>query len=178
MYRDRVLDPSVSIRLTVEADWLRVRELRIENATDNPISYGATLETTEAMTEADWRLRARRGEAHDSTSLAAVHTATGRWVGMMSAQLGDEDGADPVLTGVYVSPDFRGRAHGVADALLDDVMDWAAARARSLRLYVYEHAVPARRFYGRRGFTLTGRSRPLGFIEGATLEMARAILPR
>jgi GNAT superfamily N-acetyltransferase len=175
VYRDQVPDHRIAIRTTTEADWPRVRQLRIENATDNPISYGATLKTTEAMTEDDWRLRARRGEADDTTSLAAWHTVSGRWVGMMSAQLGDDDGPDPVLTGVYVAPDFRGRTHGVADALMDRILDWATGRGDQLRLYVYEHAVPARKFYDRHGFVATGRTRPLTFIEGQTLEMARVL---
>lgn len=178
VYRDRVPDPSIAIRTTSEADWPRVRELRIENATDNPISYGATLETTKAMTEDDWRLRARRGEADDATCLVAWNTVTGRWVGMMSAQLGDEDGPDPVLTGVYVTPEFRGRKHGVSDALLDAIIGWATGRGARLRLYVYEHAVPARKFYNRHGFIATGRTRPLTFVDGQTLEMARVLPSR
>ncbi|QWS32307.1 GNAT family N-acetyltransferase [Curtobacterium aetherium] len=165
-----------SIHRTTEDDWPLVRELRIENATDNPISYGATLETTLAMTEDDWRLRARRGQAVDATSLAAVDDTSGRWIGMMSAQSGDTDGTDPVLTGVFVSLAFRGRAHGVADALLGGIVDWADRRgATRLRLYVHEHGTPARRFYARHGFVPTGRTRPVGFTEGTTLEMARPL---
>ncbi|WIB16480.1 GNAT family N-acetyltransferase [Curtobacterium sp. MCPF17_050] len=160
---------------TVEDDWPLVRELRIENATDNPISYGATLETTRGMTEDDWRLRARRGQGIDTTSLAAVDDLSGRWIGMMSAQIGDEDGPGPVLTGVFVSPAFRGRTHGVADALLGGIVDWAGQRADHLRLYVYEHGTPARRFYSRHGFVETGRTRPVGFTDGVTLEMVRAL---
>ena len=53
------------IRTTTEDDWERVRGLRVENATDNPISYGATLEYTLQMTESDWRLRAKRGDGTD-----------------------------------------------------------------------------------------------------------------
>ncbi|QQD75719.1 GNAT family N-acetyltransferase [Curtobacterium sp. YC1] len=149
---------SFSIRTTTERDWERVRELRVENATDNPVSYGATLGHTLLMTEDDWRLRARRGEASDATSVAAID-ADGRWIGMMSGQVGDDHGAEPVLTGVYVTPAFRGRAHGVADALLDHVIGWAAGHGDRLRLEVYVRAVPARRFYARRGFRASGRTR-------------------
>jgi hypothetical protein len=83
------------IRTTTKDDWERVRELRIENATDNPISYGATLEYTLHMTESDWRLRAKRGDSPDTTSVAAIERASGRCVGMMSAQHGDVDGGVP-----------------------------------------------------------------------------------
>lgn len=167
---------SFFIRTTTEGGWRQVRQLRIENATGNPISSGATLETTRRMTEEDWRLRARRGEASDATSLVAIEQgAPERWIGMMSAQSGDEDGEYPVLTGVYVTPAFRGRVHGVADALLDHVSSWADGRGQCLRLYVYEHATPARRFYARHGFVNTGRTRALGFTEGSTLEMVRPL---
>jgi GNAT superfamily N-acetyltransferase len=94
---------------------------------------------------------------------------------MMSAQIGDEDGPGPVLTGVFVSPAFRGRTHGVADALVGGIVDWAGQRADHLRLYVYEHGTPARRFYTRHGFVETGRTRPVGFTDGSTLEMVRAL---
>ncbi|WP_336698590.1 GNAT family N-acetyltransferase [Curtobacterium sp. USHLN213] len=147
-----------TIRTTTERDWEQVRALRIENATDDPISYGATLEYTLAMTEDDWRLRARRGEGTDTTSVVAVDP-TGRWIGMMSGQVGDAYGNDPVLTGVYVTPSSRGRANGVADALLDHVVGWAAGHGERLRLEVYDQAVPAGRFYERRGFRASGRSR-------------------
>jgi GNAT superfamily N-acetyltransferase len=168
--------PAFTVRPTTEDDWPLVRDLRVENATDNPISYGATLETTLAMTEDDWRLRARRGQATDATSLAAVETDSGRWIGMMSAQSHDDDGPDPVLTGVFVSPGHRGRENGVADALLDGILRWALERgATRLRLYVYEHAEPARRFYARHGFVSTGRTRPVGFTAGDTLEFARPL---
>lgn len=147
-----------TIRTTTERDWEQVRALRVENATDDPISYGATLEYTLAMTEDDWRLRARRGEGTETTSVVAVDR-TGRWIGMMSGQVGDAYGNDPVLTGVYVTPSSRGRANGLADALLDHVAGWAAGRGERLRLEVYDQAVPAGRFYERRGFRASGRSR-------------------
>jgi GNAT superfamily N-acetyltransferase len=169
------MHPTIHIRTTTEDDWPQLRELRIENATDNPISYGATLKTTVAMTEEDWRFRARRGEEQNATCLIAWEKETGRWVGIMSGQVGDEDGPEPVLTGVYVTPDFRGRAHGITDALMDAMFSWAGRRGTQLRLYVYEHALPARRFYTRRGFTETGRTRALTFIDGRTLEMTQTL---
>src|SRR5665647_1673844 len=131
---------SITIRSTMESDWPQIRGLRIENATDNPISYGATLHTTRRMNVDAWRLRGRRGEGPDTASLAAIDTKTGRWVGMMSGQLGDEDGPQAILTGVYVSSDYRGRQFGIADALLDEVEDWACRTSDRLRLFVYENS--------------------------------------
>ncbi|MEQ6898564.1 hypothetical protein [Microbacterium sp. KR10-403] len=70
---------SFTIRTTCEDDWPLVRAFRVENATDNPISYGATLQTTLSMTEDDWRLRARCGEQDDDTALVAIEASTQRW---------------------------------------------------------------------------------------------------
>jgi len=60
------LSQTITIRSTMESDWPQIRGLRIENATDNPISYGATLHTTQRMDVDAWRLRGRRGEGPDT----------------------------------------------------------------------------------------------------------------
>lgn len=161
-----------SMRTTVEADWPAVRSLRIENATDNPISCGATLETTMAMTEDDWRLRARRGASTSATSLVAVDAGSGRWLGMMSAQE-EGDGAGCLLTGVFVVPGARGRSAGVGDALLGEVLAWCAGRSSPLRLWVDEgpEGTAARRFYERHGFVRTTGRQPIGFVPGNLVEM-------
>lgn len=173
------LSQTITIRSTTEGDWPQIRELRIENATDNPISYGATLHTTARMDEDAWRLRGRRGEGPDTASLAAIDTTTGRWVGMMSGQLGDEDGPQPVLTGVYVSPDYRGRQSGVADALLDEVEQWAGRSSDRLRLFVYEESPRAMGFYHRHSFEETGRRRAITLVPGGhTLEMVKTLRAR
>jgi len=177
--RMRDLSQTITIRSTLESDWPQIRELRIENATDNPISYGATLRTTQRMDEDAWRLRGRRGEGPDTACLAAVDTTTGRWVGMMSGQSGDDDGPQAVLTGVYVSPDYRGRQCGVADALLDEVEDWACRTSDLLRCYVYENSTRAIGFYRRRDFRETGRRRAITLEpDGHTLEMVKTLRVR
>jgi GNAT superfamily N-acetyltransferase len=164
-----------SVRVTVEDDWPSVRAARIENATDNPVSYGATLETTTAMSEDDWRMRARRGHAADATSLVAVDDVSGRWIGMMGAQ--EHDGL--VLTGVWVVPEFRGRTNGVAEVLLAEVLAWARGRGDSIALWVDENPAGdrARAFYERHGFVRTGRRRPIGFAPGDSVEMLLQLVP-
>ncbi len=150
-----------TLRTTREEDWPRVREFRIENAIDNPVSWTATVEETLLIPDDGWKMRARRGENPDTTSVVATDDESGRWLGMMNAQLGDEHGPEPVLTGVYVTPDARGRENGVTDALLDSIVRWADSRGAALRLWVAEVSVPARRFYARRGFAPTGRTQEL-----------------
>jgi GNAT superfamily N-acetyltransferase len=57
---------------------------------------------------------------------------------------------------VYVHPDARGR--GASAALMAAAIDAARAKgARRVALWVNERNIPARRFYERFGFVLTGR---------------------
>ena len=98
---------------------------------------------------------------------------------MMACQIGDDHGPEPVLTGVYVTEEFRGREFGIADALLEAILGWASARSSCLRLWVYEGSLPAQRFYSRHGFVTTGRTRPMQMDPpgGDLIEMARAVEP-
>ncbi len=165
------------VRSTVEQDWRSVRALRLENAAENPVSYGADLRTTLAMTEDDWRLRARRGTGRDTTAVVAV-AEDGAWLGIMAAQLPADEEPAALLTGVFVRPRARGRANGVADALLAEVLSWAALRAPSIRLWVdcAPDGAPARGFYARHGFRRTGRRRAADGLPNAVIEeMATAL---
>lgn len=164
---------AVRLRVTHEHDWVAVRDLRLRNAAENPIAYGATFETTLGMTEDDWRLRARRGTAADSTSVVAV-AEDGRWLGMMACQSAAE--GDVLLTGVYVEPDARGPVLGVADELLGEVLAWASMHGDRMRLWVDagRGGTPARSFYARNGFHASGARRPLqDAFSGEQLEMVR-----
>lgn len=152
---------SFEIRSTTEEDWPALAAFRVENATEHPISYGATVETVLEFTEEDWRMRAARGQREDTACLVALQSGTGRWIGMMQCLPGDEFGPTPVLTGVYVTKSFRGKRFGVADRLLAEILAWAAQRGPELRLWVFEGSTPALRFYHRHGFTPTGRTRPV-----------------
>lgn len=164
---------SFEVRSTLESDWPRLRDFRLENTREDPISYGATVEAVLGFDEEAWRMRARRGEQTDAACFVATEVSTGRWVGMMQGQLGDEYGDSPVLTGVYVTAQFRGRRYGIADSLLGPVLAWARDHGTGLRLWVFEGSEPARRFYARHGFTETGRTRPLDLdpAAGSLIEM-------
>ncbi|SDO73002.1 Ribosomal protein S18 acetylase RimI [Microbacterium sp. ru370.1] len=171
-----------TLRPTQEDDWRRLRAFRIENATDDPISWTATVEETLRIPEDGWRMRARRGAQPDTTSIVATDDGSGRWLGMMCAQLGDAQGPEPVLTGVYVTPDARGREKGVTDALFDAILRWAGSSGTVLRLWVAESAAPARRYYARKGFAPTGRVDDLRVLgrapqpdDGGLLEMSRVL---
>ncbi|ROQ39790.1 ribosomal protein S18 acetylase RimI-like enzyme [Frondihabitans sp. PhB188] len=146
---------SFAVRSVSEDDWRQVRSLRLEMLADTPIAYGETLETALRHQEPEWRLRGRRGTDRSSASFAAIEVASGRWIGTMGGYL--PTGGEPLLVGVYVAPDFRGAAAGVADLLLDAVEAWADGYGEELFLHVHEDNRRAVRFYEKRGFVDTGR---------------------
>ena len=145
------------IRRTTADDWVRVRELRLEMIRDTPMAFGESLETAFAHSEAQWRIRGDRGAGPRQTSLVAIDSATDRWVGTMGGFL---ESGRPLLVGVYVSPAFRGRSHGVAAALLEGIERWARSEGDTLALHVHQRNPRARTFYERHGFLATGVTVP------------------
>ncbi|MEY2849862.1 MAG: hypothetical protein RI885_2529 [Actinomycetota bacterium] len=162
-----------SLRPTVEADWREVRALRLEMLLDTPTAFGESFVSAVDHDEAEWRMRARRGtETPGSTSLVAI-TPAGRWIGSMGGYL---DGTSPLLVGVYVHPDFRGRAWGVTDALLAGVIRWASRHGDVLRLSVHQDNGRAIAAYIARDFVPTGRTHPYSLDPNRTeIEMERRI---
>ena len=163
----------IVIRTTDESDWQAVRALRLEMLRDYPLAYGETLAAALDVEESGWRLRGARGTTAGQTSLVAI---TGdRWIGHMGGYIPDPV-SGPLLVGVYVAPDFRGEASGVARSLLGAVEDWARGFGDTLRLEVHEHNPRAIRFYEKLGFTLTGRSREYELAPGGLeLEMIKPL---
>lgn len=172
------------IRRTAADDWREVRDLRLEMIRDTPQAYVETLEQAEAMDEAGWRARGARGTAEHGISLAGID-ASGRWVATMGSFVPDAQqaasldvAAGPLLVGVYVAPDVRGREVGLADAMLSTVEDWARDEGDRLTLHVHEDNPRAQAFYSRRGFVTTGRTVPYPLVpEQRELEMVKDLRP-
>ncbi len=159
---------NVTVHRTVEADWERVRDIRLEMLADTPLAYLETLETALEHDEAEWRSRAARGSAPHNTRFVAVDES-GQWVGAMGGMVSRE--GEPTLIGVYVAPHARGDAAGVADALLSAVEDWARAEGgEHLLLFVHEDNARARAAYERRGFSYTGTTEPYS-LDPSALEL-------
>ena len=146
----------VTVRRTTADDWQHVRDLRLAMLADTPIAYGEKLAVARRHAEAEWRMRAARGEAEHGTSLVAIDDGTGDWVGAMGGFL--QAPGQPLLVGVYVAPTHRGRSAGVTDLLLDGVEAWAATEGDVLRLHVHEQNERAIAFYRRRGYEPTGHT--------------------
>lgn len=166
--------PGLRIRPMREADWSKLRDLRLEMLADTPIAFEERLETAERRSESEWRMRASRGSTVGSMTLAA-ELSDGRWVGTMGAYV-PPGGTLPYLVAVYVAPSHRGRDAGVADALLAAIEEWSRQRADTLVLEVHESNDRARAYYARHGFTETGRTRPYPFdTSRSELEMVKRL---
>lgn len=155
------------VRASVEADWRAYRDLRFEMLVDTPVAFLETLEHARTHPDEHWRNRAANPSS--MSRLFAAVADDGRWLGTMGGF--QATGAPhPHLVGVYITPEFRGRTHGMADALLDAVIAWALPRSDRLLLQVHESNTAAQRFYARRGFTLTGATAPYP-LDRSTLEL-------
>lgn len=163
-----------SIRRTTSDDWNEIRDVRFEMIRDTPTAYVETLEDAMGHHEAEWRMRGERGTAEQGIAIAAISDA-GRWVGTMAGYV-PAAGTGPLLGGVYVAPDFRGRQVGLTDQLLRTIEDWARSRSSRLTLHVHEDNARARAYYERQGFTATGHTVPYNLNPTRNeLEMVKAL---
>lgn len=135
------------------ADWQEYREIRLRMLADTPLAYGETLDHARSLGDADWITRATRNELHPNIGLAAI-SDEGAWLGVMSGFVSAHSG--PMLVGVFVDRAARGADKGVADALLDGIIDWASIFGGTLTLDVHADNPRAIAFYRRRGFVDTG----------------------
>ncbi|MFD1721757.1 GNAT family N-acetyltransferase [Amnibacterium endophyticum] len=158
------------MRTTVEQDWPRVRDLRLEMLADTPIAYLETLEAARRHPESHWRRQAR-GRASGVRLVAEA--PGGALLGTMGGVVTE---GVATLVGVYVTPRARGRRAGVTDALLDGVEEWAARQGDQLRLEVNERNPRAIAAYASRGFVMTGRTSPYPLTPPSLeLEMVKAL---
>lgn len=143
-------------RQAQEADWEALRQLRLRALADAPDAFASTLEAEVAFPDEVWRQRAEGG------------TVSANFIAR-------EGGVDVGLAAVFAEPDAPGRMHlvsmwvdpgyrrrGVARALVDQAVRWAAERrAREVILWVADQNAAARRLYERIGFRPTGERQPL-----------------
>jgi GNAT superfamily N-acetyltransferase len=143
------------VRETAIEDWRALRDIRLAALQDTPDAFGSTYQQEVSFTEAQWRTRVSRG----GSFLAYVpEVSASDPAGLSGGYLTEPDTVD--LVSMWVRPPARG--HGVGQALIAAVMDWARARdARSVHLWVTETNSYACLLYQRCGFTPTGERQPL-----------------
>jgi GNAT superfamily N-acetyltransferase len=153
----------------------RLRALRLRALADAPMAFGSTLAREEAYTADVWRKRAEHGAA-GVDSVTFVAERDGRWLGIVTGLARDDEVPDdprPVLVAMFVAAEARG--HGLGDALVDAVVDWARSlKAGGLTLWVTATNTAAVTLYDRCGFRPTGERRPLEHASAIdSIRMAR-----
>jgi GNAT superfamily N-acetyltransferase len=152
----------------------RLRALRLRALAEAPLAFGSTLTREAAFTDDVWHDRARRG-ASGVEGVTFVAELESRWIGIATGLPDDPDAPDdprPVLVGMFVGPEARGR--GIGAALVNAVVGWARQRgAEGLCLWVTATNAPAVALYVRCGFRNSGARRPLP--HSPTVEMLQMV---
>jgi GNAT superfamily N-acetyltransferase len=145
----------VLVRETVPDDWQALRDIRLEALRDAPAAFGSTYAEEVQRSDDHWHNRIARG----GTFLAFIPgPGAAEPAGLIGGY--QEDPVTVELVSMYVRP--RARGHGVGEALVAAVIDWARKRdATAVRLWVTETNSHARALYERLGFTLTGERQPV-----------------
>jgi GNAT superfamily N-acetyltransferase len=148
-----------SIRNPAAREWPAYRDLRLRSLTDSPDAFGSTWAEEQARTPEAWaaRLSAALVSGQDCPFIADIAGAPAGW---LWAKADSQDAAVVNVFQMWVAPEFRGR--GIAAALLDQAIAWAASRnARVVQLGVTCGDTPAMRLYLRAGFQPVGPPEPL-----------------
>lgn len=144
----------VRTRRLAPADWRLWRDARLASLADAPHAFGSTLAREERFGEADWRSR-----LSPDVGMCAIAVLDDQAVGTVGAYTPPDTDA-PLLVAMWVGADARGR--GVGDALVRDVLSWAAHGGWArVDLRVADGNVPARNLFLRNGFVPSGRREAL-----------------
>src|SRR5215213_692191 len=138
------------------ADWKALRQLRLQALADAPDAFASTLEAEVALPAEVWQQRAKSGPM----SANFIAREGGIDIGLVAVFAEPNAPGCMHLVSMWVDPRYRRR--GVARALVDQAVRWAAERrAREVVLWVADQNTAARRLYERIGFRPTGERQPL-----------------
>lgn len=154
-HRVRRLDPETEIEA--------MRAIRLEALRHHPEAFCADLKAEEAMTLAQWRARAATGVSFgafkdDALAGIAVFTRPDR---PKLAHTGD-------LSAMYVRAEYR--SIGLADALIEAVIDHAIGLVEQIKLGVNAENPGAMALYERHGFRTVGRIPRAFRVDGKTYD--------
>jgi ribosomal protein S18 acetylase RimI-like enzyme len=146
----------MDVRQAQAADWAALRQLRLRALADAPDAFASTLEAEVALPDEVWRQRAEGGPA----SANFIAREGGVDVGLAAIFIEPNAPGRTHLVSMWVDPRYRRR--GVAHALVDQAVRWAAERqAREVILWVADENTAARTLYERIGFRPAGERQPL-----------------
>jgi ribosomal protein S18 acetylase RimI-like enzyme len=133
-------------------DWQLWRAMRRAALAEAPAAFGSTLAEWSGPGDTEERWRARLS----GVPLNLVLTVDGEPAGMVSATAPSDDGTVELIS-LWVAPSARG--HGVADAAISRVAEWARAEhGAEVVLSVRADNHPAIALYRRHGFVDVGPS--------------------
>ena len=155
---------AVAIRELTADEWRLYRDLRLRALADAPDAFGATLDETNARTDADWEERLRAGAASSLDLPLVAELATPNRapapVGLSWGRIEASDLQTAALYQMWVAPEARGR--GAGRRLLEEVVAWARRTgADLLELGVTCGNSAASRLYAEHGFCPVGEPEPL-----------------
>jgi GNAT superfamily N-acetyltransferase len=134
------------IRGTDEADWERLRDLRLRALATDPDAFLVSLEHMRELPESHWRERATPSK----NQVTLVEERDGDFRASVAAFVADNP-ETAYLVGMWVAPEVRGT--GIAVLLVEHVLDWAREHGRTrVVLSVKRGNEPAARLYAKCGF--------------------------
>lgn len=141
---------SALIRPLIDADYEALRDIRLEALRLHPENFGADLEREEAFTREEWLTRLAT-----ATTLGAFVDGALCGIAVFACPRSGKMGHTGELGAMYV----RGRARGtgIADKLVESIIDSAAGKVDQLKLTVNAENARAIRLYERHGFRTVGR---------------------
>ncbi len=155
------MSSDVQIRRVRPDEWRSWREVRLRMLRDDSDFFSSRYE--DAVRDPDERWRTWVAEAADETAdkvLLCADAGPEGWVGVVGGFV-RVDRSEAQLISMWVSPKARGQ--GVAQLLVAALGAWAHRRGcEHVYLFVQEANQPARRLYGRLGFSATGDRSPIG----------------
>jgi GNAT superfamily N-acetyltransferase len=152
----------IRIRRFTAREWPAYRALRLRSLADAPHAFGSSYAAEEAWAHELWmaRLTAAEVSGRDCPLLAESVDADGAMLGLVWAKCDAEDAGIVNLFQMWVAPEARGR--GVAAALVDEAVAWAASiDARLVQLGVVVDNQAAIQLYLRKGFGNAGEPEPI-----------------
>lgn len=147
-------------RRVVPADWQAWKDVRRRALGDSPGAFARTWVEEGSYPDQVWIDRTLASSAGSEAAAFVATDDTADFGGMVAAYSADSVDGSVELVSMWVDPARRG--HGVGEALVKNVVDWAAASGfDTVNLWVVRDNDGARRLYERCGFNPTGEAAPL-----------------